>query len=86
MRNHRLELKRLASELPEDEIELRENFKSGITGAMRYLAQGFVGQYMFWDADDFNRHAFHSIASKEGIRLLTKKHKTHSCFVIMRKA
>lgn len=75
-------IKELARIGPEfDDVEFAKNFPHGRSGALRLMN---VGDYYYWDAEEFSRHSFHAIASKLGIRIATKKHRTISCFVIMR--
>ena len=80
MKNHRLEIKKLVVNEP-DEIQFRENFHGGISNAMRLMQ---IGEFYWWDKDDFNRQAFHALAKHLGIKIATKTHKKISCVVVYR--
>lgn len=66
-----------------DEIspEFKDEFPSGITGALKIMQ---VGHYYYWDCEDASYRSFHSIAHNLGIKIRTKKCKIVSCFVVQR--
>lgn len=74
-------MKSLVNEKPIADVEFRQNFPGGITGALKLMN---VGYYYFWDGEEFCRHTFHAIAHKIGIRIATKRHNKYSCFVVLR--
>ncbi len=78
------EIKRLSLTLPNESdisVEFRKEFPQGITGALKIMG---IGHYYYWDADEFVYRSFHMIARQLGIRVITKKCKFLSAFVVMR--
>ena len=50
-------------------------------GALRLMA---VGDWLYWDREEFNHRSFHAEARLVGIRIATKRCKEAAAYVIMR--